>query len=187
MAAILVNSMNPKRTRRRFTAAFKAEVALAALTERRPLAELATRDQLSVEQISRWKTQLRQLAEQVFVEPGPAAATASDGEPLYAAIGRLQMENQLLKKNAAARCVAQQRVLVRASKGRCRPAARPWGWPAAVTTTRYGAKAPRIYCSCACSMRSLPTIISRACWACAPAYAWPAIRSMRSGYGVWCA
>ena len=98
MAAILVNAMSPKRTRRRFTAAFKAAVALAALTERRPLAELATRDQLSVEQISRWKTQLCQLAEQVFVEPGPAAAAASDGEPLYAAIGRLQMENQLLKK-----------------------------------------------------------------------------------------
>ena len=45
--------MNPKCTRRRFTAAFKAAVALAALTERYPLAELATRYQLSVEQISR--------------------------------------------------------------------------------------------------------------------------------------
>lgn len=97
MAAILVNALNPKRTRRRFTAEFKAEVALAALTERHPLAELATRYQLSVEQISRWKTQLRQQAVHVFVEPGPVAA-APDVEPLYAAIGRLQMENQLLKK-----------------------------------------------------------------------------------------
>ena len=51
----MVNAMNPKRTRRRFTAEFKAEVALAALTERHPLAELATRYQLSVKQISRWK------------------------------------------------------------------------------------------------------------------------------------
>ena len=90
--------MNPKRTRRRFTAAFKAEVALAALTERHPLAELATRYQLSVEQVSRWKTQLRQQAEQVFAEAVPAAAAVPDVEPLYAAIGRLQMENQLLKK-----------------------------------------------------------------------------------------
>ncbi len=98
MAVILVNAMNPKRTRRRFTSAFKAEVALAALTERHPLAELATRYQLSVEQISRWKTQLRQQAEQVFAEPVPAAAATPDVEPLYAAIGRLQMENQLLKK-----------------------------------------------------------------------------------------
>ena len=33
----------PKRTRRRYTAEFKAEVALAAFTERQPLAELASR------------------------------------------------------------------------------------------------------------------------------------------------
>ena len=39
--AILVKSLSPKRTRRRYTAEFKAEVALAALTECQPLAELA--------------------------------------------------------------------------------------------------------------------------------------------------
>jgi len=90
--------MNPKRTRRRFTAALKAEVALAALPERHPLAELATRYQLSVEQLSRWKQQLRQQAAQVFAEAAPVAPAPPDVEPLYAAIGRLQMENQLLKK-----------------------------------------------------------------------------------------
>ena len=90
--------MNPKRTRRRFTAAFKAEVALAALTERLTLAELATRCQLSVAQISRWKRPLRQQAAQVFTEASPAAPASLDVEPLYAAIGRLQMENQRLKK-----------------------------------------------------------------------------------------
>ncbi|WP_460500612.1 transposase [Hymenobacter agri] len=90
--------MTSKRTRRRLTAEFKAEVTLAALTERYPLAELATRYRLSVDQISRWKTQLRQHAVQAFVEPEPAVAAAPDVEPLYAAIGRLQMENQLLKK-----------------------------------------------------------------------------------------
>ena len=47
--------MTPKRTRRRYTADFKAEVALAALTERHPLAELATRYQLATSQITRWK------------------------------------------------------------------------------------------------------------------------------------
>ena len=35
--------MLPKRTRRRYTAEFKAEVALAALTECQPLADLAVR------------------------------------------------------------------------------------------------------------------------------------------------
>lgn len=90
--------MNPKRTRRRFTAEFKAEVALAALTERQPLAELAARYQLSVPQISRWKLHLRQQAAQVFAEATAPQPVAVDPEPLYAAIGRLEMENQLLKK-----------------------------------------------------------------------------------------
>ena len=41
---IFVNALNIKRTRRRFTAEFKAQVALAAITERYSLlAELATR------------------------------------------------------------------------------------------------------------------------------------------------
>ena len=46
--------MTPKRTRRRYTAEFKAEVA-AALTERQPLAELAAHYQLATAQITRWK------------------------------------------------------------------------------------------------------------------------------------
>ena len=49
-------------------------------------------------QITRWKLHLRQQAAQVFAEtPVPSAAVA-DVEPLYAAIGQLQMENALLKK-----------------------------------------------------------------------------------------
>lgn len=104
MAVILVNAMNPKHTRRRFTAELKAEVALAALTERYPLAELATRYQLSVAQISLWKLQLRQQAAQVFIEPNVAASAPPDVEPLYAAIGRLQIENQLLKKRCRHAC-----------------------------------------------------------------------------------
>ena len=49
-------------------------------------------------QITRWKQQLRQQAAQVFAEVPAAAAPSPDVEPLYAAIGRLQMENALLKK-----------------------------------------------------------------------------------------
>ena len=90
--------MTPKRTRRRYTAEFKAEVALAALTERQPLAELAVRYQLAPAQITRWKLQLREQAAQVFAESPVAVALTLDVEPLYAAIGRLQMENALLKK-----------------------------------------------------------------------------------------
>lgn len=90
--------MTPKRSRRRYKAEFKAGVALAALTERQPLAELAARYQLAPAQITRWKLQLREQAAQVFAESSAAVAPTLDVAPLYAAIGRLQMENALLKK-----------------------------------------------------------------------------------------
>ena len=64
--------MTPKRTRRRYTAEFKAEMALAALTERQPLADLAARYELAAAQITRWKRRLRAQAAQVFAE-APAA------------------------------------------------------------------------------------------------------------------
>ncbi|SFQ64788.1 hypothetical protein [Hymenobacter arizonensis] len=92
--------MTPKRTRRRYTAEFKAEVGLAALTERQPLAKLAARYQLATAQITRWTLQLRQQAAQVFAE-ARAAAAVPDVEPLYAAISRLQTETALLKKRWA--------------------------------------------------------------------------------------
>ena len=56
--------MRPKR-RRRYTADFKAEVALAALTERPPLAKLAARSQLAPAHITRWKQHVREQAAQV--------------------------------------------------------------------------------------------------------------------------
>ena len=89
--------MTPKRTLLRYTAEFKTEVALAALTERQPLADLAAYYQLTVAKITRGRLHLRQQAAQVFAEtPVPGAAVA-DVEPMYAAISRLQMENTLLK------------------------------------------------------------------------------------------
>ena len=106
--------MSPKRTRRRYTAEFKAEAALVALTERQPLAELAARYHLAPTQITRWKRQFRQQTAQVFVEAPTAVGPLPNVEPLYGAIGRLQMENALLK-NAGAIPLAQQRALVQAT------------------------------------------------------------------------
>lgn len=44
-----------KKTRRKFTAAFKAQVAIEALKERESLAALATRFELHPNKISQWK------------------------------------------------------------------------------------------------------------------------------------
>lgn len=97
--------MSSKRIRRRFTAQFKAEVALAALQERQTLSALSVKYQLAPAQIASWKQQLQQQAPDVFVTEARAGngagATAVDVEALYAQIGRLQMENTLLKKTGS--------------------------------------------------------------------------------------
>ena len=94
--------MRSTRIRRRFTAQFKAEVALAAWQERQLLSALSVKYQLAPAQIASWKQQLQQQAPDVFVTEAHAGsgtgATAADVEALYAQIGRLQMENTLLKK-----------------------------------------------------------------------------------------
>ena len=92
--------MSSKRIRRRFTAQFKAEVALAALQERQTLATLAVKYQLAPAQIATWKQQLQQQAAHVFAADSGASGTpgglgAAEVEALYAQIGRLQMENTL--------------------------------------------------------------------------------------------
>ena len=106
--------MTLKRTRCRYTTGFAAEVVLAALTEYHLLADLAARYHLATAQITRWKKPLHEEAVQVFAEAPPTLSPVPDAEPLYAAIGQLQVENALLK-NAGAMSVTQQQVLVQAT------------------------------------------------------------------------
>ena len=98
-----------KRSRRKFTPAFKAKVAIEALKDRSTLAELAEKFELHPNQISQWKQEFIAGSEQVFETSkgksasGPDAVTASEAElqQLYAKIGQLQMERDFLKKNLA--------------------------------------------------------------------------------------
>ena len=62
------------------------------------MAELAAHYQLATAQITRWKLQLREQAARVFTEAPAAGTPLPDVAPLYAATGRLQMENAPLKK-----------------------------------------------------------------------------------------
>ena len=55
-----------KRSRRKFTAAFKAKVAIEALKERQTLAELAEKFELHPNQISQWKQKFIAGSEQVL-------------------------------------------------------------------------------------------------------------------------
>lgn len=86
-----------KRTKRNFTAAFKAQVAIAALKERETLAELSTRFELHLTQITTWKREFLVNSKRVFEKPGESSAPQVDVAQLYAKIGHLEMEMDFLK------------------------------------------------------------------------------------------
>ena len=93
-----------KGKRKQHTAAFKAQVALAALKGDRTVNELAGQFGVHPTLIHAWKKQLLAGAEQVFAN-GVPAGTAADAEAqkaeLFEQIGRLKMELEWLKKKVA--------------------------------------------------------------------------------------
>jgi transposase-like protein len=89
-----------KQTRRKHSAAFKAKLAIEALKERESLAELSAKYEVSQSQISKWKQSFLEGSSLVFEKDLKRSETeADDNERLYAKIGRLELENDYLKKN----------------------------------------------------------------------------------------
>jgi len=89
--------------RKQHTAAFKAQVALAALKGDRTVNELASQYEVHPTLIHGWKKQLLTGAEQVFTngtQVGTGDAEAQKAE-LFEQIGRLKMELEWLKKKVA--------------------------------------------------------------------------------------
>jgi transposase len=90
--------------RKQHTAAFKAQVALAALKGDRTVNELAGQFSVHPTLIHTWKKQLLQGAEAVFTNGVPLATADAEAQKaeLYEQIGRLKMELEWVKKKAAA-------------------------------------------------------------------------------------
>jgi len=92
-----------KRTRRNFSADFKAKVALEALKEQQTLSVLSTKYEVHPHQITDWKKQLLTGSVTVF-ETGKAASplpeTYTEKDELYKAVGQLKMEIDWLKKKS---------------------------------------------------------------------------------------
>ena len=87
-----------KRSRRKFTSAFKARVAIEALKEREALAELSKRYEIHPTMISKWKQEFLEKSSDVF-DKRSEEESGIDPEKLYAKIGQLEMENDFLKKS----------------------------------------------------------------------------------------
>jgi len=88
-----------KNKRRKFTSAFKARVAIEALRERETLAELSKRFEVHVNMISRWKQEFLEHSSEVFERDKKGCDTEVEMDKLYSKIGKLEMENEFLKKN----------------------------------------------------------------------------------------
>ena len=89
-----------KKSRRTFTTSFKAKVVLDALKERNTVQQLAEKFKLHPNQITSWKKEFIENAEQVFESENnwKAAELEKEKDELYKQIGQLQVENNWLKK-----------------------------------------------------------------------------------------
>lgn len=86
--------------RRRFSGQFKAKVAIEAIKGQRTAAELAGEYQVHPSQITTWKKQLLDAAEQVFSERQESDRQQQQEltERLYQQIGQMKVELDFLQK-----------------------------------------------------------------------------------------
>lgn len=87
-----------KAKRRKFTAAFKAQVAIEALKERKSLAELSKQFEVHPNMITTWKREFVEHSSVVFETEPPKTDFDDERERLFAKIGRLEVERDWLKK-----------------------------------------------------------------------------------------
>jgi len=87
-----------KRTRTRHTSEFKTKVVLEALKEQKTLSDLSVIYGVTQQQISNWKSEFLRRANEIFGKREPDKELEKQNEKLFAKIGRLEIENDFLKK-----------------------------------------------------------------------------------------
>ncbi len=88
--------------RKAFGPAIKAKVALAALKGDKTIAELSSEYEVHPNQISNWKKKVLELLPSLFEKKSECEGQRPDPDTgeLYKQIGRLQVENDWLKKKS---------------------------------------------------------------------------------------
>ena len=90
-----------KKSRRKFSADFKAKVALEAIKNHKTLSELSQQFEVNPVTISKWKAEFLERMSSLFGGDKTSADSESpELEKLYAQIGQLKVENDFLKKSA---------------------------------------------------------------------------------------
>jgi transposase-like protein len=87
-----------KKTRRKFTAGFKAQVAIEALKERDTVAELSKKYEVHPNMITKWKQEFIDRSSEIFQTNPPEVDFDAERQKLFAKIGQLEMERDWLKK-----------------------------------------------------------------------------------------
>ena len=88
-----------KQTRRKFSPASKAKVALEAVKIQQTLAELAKKFEINPVMISKWKAEFLENISATFEKSEETDSQEQDSKELYATIGQLKVENEFLKKS----------------------------------------------------------------------------------------
>ena len=84
--------------RRKFTAAFKAQVAIEALKERLTLAEISKKYEVHPNLILKWKAEFLTRSAEIFETQPPEVDFEAERQKLFAKIGELEIQRDWLKK-----------------------------------------------------------------------------------------
>jgi transposase len=89
-----------KKERRKFSTAFKAKVAIEAIKEKETLQQLASKFEVHPNQITLWKKEFLEGAEQIFSKnkAEEKVNNEQEKEDLYNKIGHMQVQIDFLKK-----------------------------------------------------------------------------------------
>ena len=84
-----------KKSRKKHSAAFKAQVAIEAIKELETLSELSKRFEVHPQMISAWKREFLSRGAEIFETKAPDEEAQKREKALYEKIGRLEVEVDL--------------------------------------------------------------------------------------------